>query len=511
MLGNQEFSKVPQVATPAETLNAPLQAETAKGFIEKNMYESYGAQNFGDEAIIANLDQKGSGGGIPQVNITGTLDELEQRVAQKLGIPVKGIRSAASFQAAMDAVVQNEVNAGRSLGRLVDNKRVQTGLAGIDEAMLALDIQGADQKAIANALGQLEMGRMQNVNLAGKDEFFDGGKFIQPAWDGKTIVPNVDDPATGGDRLQIAKDVAFVNKARAAGNRKGIEFASESLFPFIGLNQADVDADRAAREAFKQQYGRNMPQPAEKHMQVFQGKNPAEVRIYMEGRGRKNRKGKPFANPKSASGISTQEQLEVNNIRAMQEGNVLAGLRAQKARAEGRAKPFNLGGRIMEGTPVPANLAGEVVQRPGRPQVPGQNPVLRPRPERDVPARAIPAPPRNIKGVSKPGPGDAAMAIRQARQKKKPPSTAMNPNPNVVQAPPIELPSQMREAAPQQEAPATGDRAYNQVQRAVDERLAKRRGGRRIGAAVGGGSAAVLATLLGISNMNKEDEEEVMI
>ena len=167
----------------------------------------------------------------------------------------------------------------------------------------------------------------------------------------------------------------------------------------------------------------------------------------------------------------------------------------------------------MEGTPVPANLAGQVVQRPGRPQAPGQNPVLRPRPERDVSNRAFPAPPKNMRGISKPGPGDAAMAIRQARQKKKPPSTAMNPNPNVVQAPPIELPSQMREAAPQQEAqaPAPEGRAYNQVQRAVDERLAKRRGGRRIGAAVGGGSAAVLATLLGISNMNNEEEEEVMI
>ena len=51
---------------------------------------------------LSEADAKGSGGGIPQVEISGTLGNLEQLVAKRLGIEPKGV---ASLQAAADAVI----------------------------------------------------------------------------------------------------------------------------------------------------------------------------------------------------------------------------------------------------------------------------------------------------------------------------------------------------------------------------------------------------------------------
>ena len=92
------------LATSAEGLNAPIMGETAEAFVDRNIYDNYGAQNFGTDTILPNLAERGGGGGIPQVSIQGELGALEDAVARRLGIQKKGIRSVASLQAAADAV-----------------------------------------------------------------------------------------------------------------------------------------------------------------------------------------------------------------------------------------------------------------------------------------------------------------------------------------------------------------------------------------------------------------------
>ena len=519
ILGNQEFDNrpiAPVVGTSAEALNAPLVQETAQSFIEKNMYDSYGAQNFGDESILANLNEKGSGGGIQQVDIRGTLGNLEMQVAQRLGVPVKGIRSAASLQAAMDAVNANSVGRGNKLNRLVNNQNVTTGLAGMDEAFMALGITPADQKEIANAIGQLELARGQNVNLGGKESFFGGGRAAQTAWDGKAIITGVNDPAKGGDRLEFAKDVQFANKLKAAGKE------GDAVYPFIALNQEDVDARKAAVAAYQQETNskRRPPRTPEENLQRWKGKDPVEARVYQEGIDRRNRKGKALPNSKGMTGLSPQEALEISKIRGMQEGNVLAGLRLQMARAQERAQPFNLGGRIMSGTPVPENLQGTVQQRPASvtERTVASNQVLRQRPawtSPDAGGRRVDLEVRRpMSGASKPQSNDPEILLKQEKAKRRRPSNEINSNPTVVEGPNIELPTGFgghpvtetnRQAGPvMRDGPRTREQRVDQMKniaRRVSPTFSRRN-------AIGYGSAAALAGILGLSGDDEEDRQE---
>ena len=218
MLGDSKApAPVQQVATSAGNINAPISGESAEMFVERNLYDNYGAQFFGDDAIIGNMEAKGSGGGIPQVEITGTLNNLEQLVAKRLGVEPKGIRSIASLQAASDAVIADAKAKGRVLFTMDGGKKVFSENPGLQEVMWDLKIPPAQQKEVANALYQLEASRRQDVNLDSKESFFSGGRATQPAMDGRTIGIGLDDPAKGGDRLDIKKDVGFVNKAIARG------------------------------------------------------------------------------------------------------------------------------------------------------------------------------------------------------------------------------------------------------------------------------------------------------
>ena len=93
-----------RISTAAESLNAPISGETVEAFVERNIYDNYGAQNFGTDTL-AESAERGGGGGIPQVSIENELSALEDAVANRLGIQKKGIRSVASLQAAADAVI----------------------------------------------------------------------------------------------------------------------------------------------------------------------------------------------------------------------------------------------------------------------------------------------------------------------------------------------------------------------------------------------------------------------
>ena len=89
----------------------------------KNQFEDRGANLFGDESIIANMNE-GSGGGIEQVDIGGALRDIEQRVAERLGIEPKRINSVKGFQAAMNAVLADQTKRGNAIINIVDGQRL---------------------------------------------------------------------------------------------------------------------------------------------------------------------------------------------------------------------------------------------------------------------------------------------------------------------------------------------------------------------------------------------------
>ena len=78
--------KPAQQANTAEKLNAPHGGNDAFEFVLKNQIEDRGANLFGDENIVPNMNDTGSGGGIEQVDISGSLRGIEEKVAQRLGL-----------------------------------------------------------------------------------------------------------------------------------------------------------------------------------------------------------------------------------------------------------------------------------------------------------------------------------------------------------------------------------------------------------------------------------------
>ena len=498
VLGDLSFNDKPlpgqPLATSAEGLNAPIMGETAEAFVERNIYDNYGAQNFGTDTILPNLAERGGGGGIPQVSISNELSALEDAVANRLGVPKKGIRSVASLQAAADAVIADAAAKKRVMFNLQDGKKVFSENPGIAEVMMDLKIPPAQQQAIANALYQVEAGRRQDVNLDAKDQFFAGGRPQRPSMDGKTIITGVNDPARGGDRLDIQKaDPKFAAALRAAGGVGDI--SPDAAKPFI----AQLGGD---------------PRRIQDNRQVFRGFDPVQVREQQERVARIN------AGKRKRQGKAPVDRQEViNKIRGMQEGNVMARFRAAQAEAHRNAEDRVDMGRIVPGKPIPAMYKGEMMELPGRARVPQKDAKLQPGPVRPREVVNLQPVMRPQPGASKPGPGELTTAEANKRKyaRRQRPNAGVNPNPNVVEAPQIDLPAgygerQASEATrPQGPTMRTGARDANQRMDQIKNMMTKfgmdprtQKGRRR-----GYGTGAALAAALGVSSIMREEEEQV--
>lgn len=362
-LGNYDAeSRQAQIAAPSETLNAPTGAETAETFVNRNIYENYGAQFFGDDSIIASMDQKGgSGGGIPQVGITQELAALEEAVFQKTG-QRRGIRSVASLQAATEAVIAAGNAKGIKWTDLVQENgqttKKSTSTPGIREVMVNLDIPPAQQSAIANALFQVESARRQNVDLDSKERYMRGGPGRTP-WGATALITGLDDPQSGGDRLPIAKDQGFATKARKQLN----DTVEGAAHPFVGLNQDDVDARKAYVAQYKKDNGKLPQRRPEENLQVFKGMDATQARKFYQNQVDANN-AKGSAKAKKSGKTFRPASVDVQKVRASQEGNIISRFREQQREAQAYAQPRARNGVITPGIPVPENLQGTLQQRP---------------------------------------------------------------------------------------------------------------------------------------------------
>jgi hypothetical protein len=414
--------KTSQALNPAAVLNAPDGANNAFDFVLKNEFEDRGAQNFGDESILAQFADKGAGGGIEQVDIQGELRDVENKVAARLGIEPKRIKGARNFQAAMNAVIEGEKARGNALIRLVDGEKVKVSDPGIEEALLALKIQPAQAKRVANALKQADLAVNSPVEIPG----------VKHA--GHNVVTGVNDPRRGGDRLDIAKDVQFQNKLLAQGIK------GDAARPFVG------------------QLGKKRAPGFERVMLNEDGSpmDPIDVRNKIGERNRQNREKlvarKAKQGKKQIFGPA-DDRKDVGKIRAMQEGNIFAQVRADRAAALAAAAPRNERGRIIPGANV--EIPGAFVEPRGGVK------------------RVIPGLKRK---------GEQELLPRPVRPNQ------INSNPSVTEE---------------------GGLGNVSVPEGFKSQADRRRDRRRI--AIGGGiSAAVLGTLLGLSNMNREEEEQMV-
>ena len=160
----QQPEKTAQTVGTAQMLNAPYGANNALDFVMKNEYEDRGAQFFGDEAVLGQIADKGAGGGIEQVDIGGALRGLEEKVAARLGIDPKRIGGIKGFQAAMNAINEDERRRGNAPIRLEDGQKVRVDNPGVEEALLALKVQPAEARQIANALKQKELAQFDRFD-----------------------------------------------------------------------------------------------------------------------------------------------------------------------------------------------------------------------------------------------------------------------------------------------------------------------------------------------------------
>ena len=491
-LGNYDVeTRQAQIAAPSESLNAPTGAETAETFVNRNIYENYGAQYFGDDSIIASMEQKGgSGGGIPQVGITQELAALEDAVFQKTG-QRKGIRSIASLQAAADAVIAAGNTKGIRWTDLVQENgqtvKKSTTSPGIRDVMVNLDIPPAQQAAIANALYQVESARRQDVDLGSKEQYMRGGPGRTP-WGATALITGLDDPQRGGDRLPIARDEGFATKARKALGPD----AGDAAKPFVGLNQDDVNARKEYVAGFKRDNGKLPPRRPEENLQVFRGMDGTQARKFYQNQVDANN-AKGSAKAKKSGKTFRPASVDVQKVRAAQEGNVITRFRERQRQAQAYAQPRNSGGVITPGIPVPENLQGTLQQRPavvtGRPTPSGQS--LLPKPVR--PASAGPQVVRKGPAMDSRGfGGQTAVEVE------------------------INLPTQMTRQKQIENVKSTIENA-GQTFMDQGRNVAKRMNefatqpqyqrGRRI-AYGGAASAAVLAGILGLSGDDEEDRQE---
>jgi len=409
-----------QGTNSAQVLNAPDGGQNVVDWIKKNEFEDRGAQFFGDEGIIGQMNDKGAGGGIEQVDIGGAIRGFEEKVAKRLGIDPKRVGNVKGMQAAINAVIAGERARGNAFVNLVDGEKVVVQNPGVEEAMMAMKIPPAEQRQIANALKQRELAVNEQAPIR-RD--FEGRQRLDEIF-------GVNDPKRGGDRLDIAKDVKFQGK---------IANAVENLSPeakqrfFENINEAG-GRDMDAGKPFVGQVGKPKAAGFDQVRLGADGQamDPVDVRVMMEERNRGNREKvvarKAKAGKKQIFGPA-DDRRDVGKIRAMQEGNVFAQIRADRAAAgqsAGFAEPRGGFRQVVPG-----------LARKGNAQ-------LQPRPVRPQEFR------------------------------------------NVVQV----------------DVPPVSENFVPQASRNQDRR-------RRI--AVGGGiSAAVLGTILGLGNMNKEEEEQMV-
>ena len=468
LLGDLSYNSRPmaQEASSAELANAPIGGETAEGFIKRLQYDNYGAVSFGDEGVVGNLAEVGkSGGGIPQVDISGSLGGLEASVAKELGLETpKGIRSAASLQAAADAIVQQGKAKGTNFFNMVDGKKTIVENPGMQEVFWKLKIAPAQQAAIANALYQLEASRRQNVDLDRKEGYFGGGRFA-PTDEAGSQYANLkvrfgeDNPGRGGDATKIAKAPMPVQ----AKFRKSLQ--GDAAKPFVG--QVEGSPARVG------------------DIQKYQGMDPVQVREFMEGRFRQQaEKEQAQAAKKGKRFISADDRISnIRKIRAMQEGNVIADLRGQQMEAESTAQSRNQMGTITPGTPVPPMLRRGPDAIVGN-QGDGAGPIF---------AQVRPTQMGDIRNqVARRGTTELLPRPRVKRGFGEAP-TEQGPN--------IEIPADFKSRAERE------DNVMKRTMRQLEDYRTNPRyqRGRRI-AYGGAGSAAILAGILGTRNPEEEEQ-----
>ena len=478
LLGDLSYNSrpMPNEASSAEMLNAPIGGETAESFIKRLQYDNYGASSFGDESVIGNLAEVGkSGGGIPQVNIGGALSGLEAAVAKELGMETpRTIRNAEALQNAANAVFAAGKAKGTKFFNMVDGKKTIVENPGMQELFWQLKIPPAQQKEIANALFQLEASYNQGVNLDRKKGYFEGGRFGSPVVRGKREVAL--QPGIGPVNLNAGQRSFVVNAGAGQGNQRIIRFglpnpARGGEDARIGKAPASVQAKLRKNlqgDAAKPFVGQVEGDPARVgDIQQYKGMDPVEVRIYQEGVQRANAEKKAKRKGLRFISKSKKDQIaDVATIRRMQEGNVMAGLRKDRADAQAAAQPSNEGGRIVPGTPVPTMLRpGAVGQLSRRVGYGNERVELLPKPQRKY------------------GFGEAP--------------TEQGPN--------VQVPANFR--SKRARAGATG--LGNPFLKALAEKQLKRRADIERGgvAALGaGGAAAILAGILGTRNPEEEEQ-----
>jgi hypothetical protein len=338
--GNVEIGPAPkaqELGSYAEQMNAP-QMENAARFVAENAYDSYGAQNFGDESILsAMMEDSGSGGGVRQVEITGTLNELDQRLAKKGVVIPDGIRGIADLQAASEQMIAANPKK-KFFTRPSGNKMVFSENPGVPEVLEALKYAKFEQEQIANALLQTQLAQATDVNLDAKARYEGGGRMISEnrvlgslTNDGN-IVFGVNDPAKGGDSLKIAKAPGKLQQ-----RFREIEGASkDTQKPFVG--QIAGAPNRVGNS------------------QVYRGMNPTQVREFYEQQDMENRIKRENRVGKKIVPSRRDEMALVAKIRAAQEGNIAASFNQRQADAVMRTNPTNMLGRIIPGREIPDNL-----------------------------------------------------------------------------------------------------------------------------------------------------------
>ena len=343
LAGNVQLGPDPQIETPATDLNAPYTPRNAVQFIDDNLYDNYGAQFFGDESIIANMDAKGSGGGIPQVNISGETGAFAEAVKAKLGLETAPqLRGAADLQAIVDQYIAmkggKKVKGPKKFFRMENGEQIFTENPGVDEVMHDMKMVPADQQRLANALFQLEAARAQNVNLDRKKEYYDGGRFA-PQNLGQIgmedVVFGVDDPARGGDRLVIQKGTP----AEQARFRKASD--PDAAKPFVGLTGG-----------MQRRVG---------DVQKWKGMNADEAEAYLRKRNAAN----AAKNPKRKRNLAAEER----RIRQVREGNERADRRYRAQQQLEANRPFNRLGKIYpnQAAAPPFKQEGDPSYQPKQP------------------------------------------------------------------------------------------------------------------------------------------------
>ncbi len=345
--GNVDIGPAPvaqQLGSFAEQMNAP-QMESAARFVAENAYDNYGAQNFGDESILsAMMEDSGSGGGVRPVEITGTLNELNQRLAKKGVVIPDGIRGVADLQAAAEQLIAASPKK-KFFTRPGGNKMVFNENPGVAEVLESLKYAKFEQEQIANALLQTQLAQASDINLEAKARYEGGGRVISPnrtlgsLANNANIVFGVNDPAKGGDTLDIGKAPAKRQEEfRQLTAQDGGAASKDSTKPFVG--QIAGAPNRVG------------------DTQVYRGMDPVQVRQFYQQQSEANRQKKAAKSGKRSVGAGSQsEQMALAaRIRAAQEGNMIARFRKNQADAVSRSVPRNEGGRIIPGTPVPDAL-----------------------------------------------------------------------------------------------------------------------------------------------------------